>query len=121
MTAVISPRFPTQRPPKPAHDKLDNPQAKEGLKGSHGQAEAIPTAARRAAGAPPPPARVPPENGPVINGKRPGRLRALPRSTNVVQMRDDTLPPRAKSFSRRVGRGSSSHGTTFRYWYRTET
>ena len=29
MTAVISPRFPTQRPPKPAHDKLDNPQARK--------------------------------------------------------------------------------------------
>lgn len=37
MTAVISPRFPTQRPPKPAHDKLDNPQAKEGLKGRTGK------------------------------------------------------------------------------------
>ena len=29
MTAVISPRFPTQRPPKPEHDKLDNPQARK--------------------------------------------------------------------------------------------
>ena len=29
MTAVISPRFPTQRPQKPADDKLDNPQARK--------------------------------------------------------------------------------------------
>lgn len=111
MTAVISPRFPTQRPPKPDTTSLTT--RKQGRIKRVARASRSNTNSRPAGGGGPAP-RVPPENGPVINGKRPGRLRALPRSTNVVQMRDDTLPHERNRF-RDVATG------TFRYWYRTET